>query len=260
MAFIARRARRDGVAFQVRWRQDDGWKSDTFSTQRAALRFKCDVEDAGNRWPAGWIPGYGDAELAVEQEEIPETVFAEIAERYLLTRGSVSSYQLVRYRGMVAKLAERFPLIGEVDDESIARWVRDSQNAGVAAKTIKNYHGLLHGICGHAVRKGLLPANPCVLSRLPKVSAYDAEGEPVACFLEPREFALIADAMCSPPTNSGRPAARGSGVLHRRSRGAGSPIERTATSSSSPSTPGFGGARSRLCGPATSTSNVGWSR
>ncbi|MGQ0467987.1 MAG: tyrosine-type recombinase/integrase [Sporichthyaceae bacterium] len=202
MASIHERGRRDGVAYQVRWRQDGRWQSDTFGTRRQAVRFQCDVEDAGNRWPDGWVPGYGyraapAEEDAPAQDEASNADFADVAERYLLTRNSVSSYQLTRYRAMVARLEEHFPLIVDVDDESVARWVRASQDAGVAAKTIKNYHGLLHGICGHAVRKGLLPANPCVLSRLPRVSAFDADGEPIACFLEPREFALIADAMCS---------------------------------------------------------------
>ncbi|MGQ0846409.1 MAG: tyrosine-type recombinase/integrase [Sporichthyaceae bacterium] len=199
MASIHERRRKDGVAYQVRWRQDGRWQSDTFGTKRQAIRFKCDVEDAGNRWPDGWVPGHGYLAAPAEEEEpeVPETDFADIAERYLLTRNSVSSYQLTRYRAMVERLAERFPLITDVDDESIARWVRVSQDAGVAPKTIKNYHGLLHGICGHAVRKGLLPVNPCAFSRLPKVSGYDADGEPIACFLEPKEFALIADAMCS---------------------------------------------------------------
>ncbi len=204
MAFIAKRRRRDGVAYQVRWRQDETWQSDTFGTERAALRFKCDVEDAGNRWPEGWVPGFGYAGRNI-QPEIEDAAFAEVAARYLLTRTSVSSYQLARYRGMAARLADRFPLIGDVDDESIARWVRECQDAGVAAKTIANYHGLLHGICAHAVRKRLLPANPCALSRLPKVSAYDAEGEPIACFLEPGEFALIAEAMCAGAAYEFRP-------------------------------------------------------
>ena len=203
MATIVERRRRDGVAFQVRWRQDGAWQSDTFGTKRQALRFQCDVEDAGNRWPTGWVPGYGYQ--AAPPDVSAETSFAEVAERYLLTRTSVSSYQLARYRSMVARLAERFPVIADVDDESIAHWVRDCQETGVAAKTIANYHGLLHGICAHAVRKGLLSANPCALTRLPKVRSYDAQGEPIACFLEPAEFVLVAEAMCAGSAYSFRP-------------------------------------------------------
>ena len=59
MASLIERRRRSGVAWQVRWRQDGTWHSDTFGTTRQALRFRCDVEEAGNRWPPGWVPGYG---------------------------------------------------------------------------------------------------------------------------------------------------------------------------------------------------------
>jgi integrase len=203
MAAIIERRRRDGVAYQVRWRQDGTWQSDTFGMKRQALRFQCDVEDAGNQWPEGWVPGYGYT--AAVPTPPTEAAFADVAERYLLTRTSVSSYQMARYRAMATRLAEYFPCVDDLDDESIAAWVRSSQERGVAAKTIANYHGLLHGICSHAVRKGLLPANPCALTRLPKVSAYDTEGEPIACFLEPAEFVLVAEAMCTSGAYDFRP-------------------------------------------------------
>lgn len=63
--------------------QDGTWQSDTFGTKRQALRFQCDVEDAGNRWPAGWVPGYGySAEPAPDASA--EASFSEVASRYLL--------------------------------------------------------------------------------------------------------------------------------------------------------------------------------
>jgi hypothetical protein len=43
MASLVERRRRGGLAFQVRWRQDGTWQSDTFGTKRQALRFQCDV-------------------------------------------------------------------------------------------------------------------------------------------------------------------------------------------------------------------------
>ncbi len=208
MAAIVRRARRDGAAFQVRWRQDGAWESDTFDTERKALRFKCDVEDAGGRWPPGWVAGFGypgPGSGADTPAESARTAFADLAGRYLVTRTSVSSYQLARYRSMVRRLGEQLPTVEDIDDEAVAVWVRTMLAQGAAAKTIANYHGLLHGICGHGVRKGLLPANPCTQTRLPKLSAYDADGEPIACFLEPAEFALIAESMCSAAAYEWRP-------------------------------------------------------
>ena len=59
MASLIERRRRGGTGLQVRWRQDGTWQSDTLGSRRQALRFKCDVEDAGNAWPPGWVPGFG---------------------------------------------------------------------------------------------------------------------------------------------------------------------------------------------------------
>src|SRR5258706_14063846 len=125
MATIVERRRRDGVDYQVRWRQDGSWQSDTFGTRRQAMRFQCDVEEAGNRWPEGWVPGYGYG-AAPANDASAEASFADVAERSLLTRTSVSSYQLARYRAMAARLTEYFPVIEDLDDESIAAWVRSS--------------------------------------------------------------------------------------------------------------------------------------
>lgn len=186
------------------------------------------------------------------------TAFAGLAERYLLTRTSVSAYQLTRYRSMVHRLAERFPVVEKIDDEAIAAWVRDNLDAGTSPKTIANYHGLLYGICGHAVRKGLLAANPCALTRLPKVSAFDADGQPLACFLEPAEFTLVAEAMCAagayhwrPPGGPGERRAPSEtatcGVAYREDRDLITLAVHT----------GLRWARSRPCGSGTSTSNAG---
>jgi integrase len=205
MAFLVERNRRGGVAYQVRWRQDGAWQSDIFDTKRKALRFKCDVEDAGNQWPEGWVPGYGYAAASAPEEPGSETAFSALAEQYLNTRTSVSSYQMTRYRGMVRRLGEHFTVVEDIDDQAVATWVRDMLDTGAAAKTIANYHGLLFAICGYGVRKGMLGANPCADTRLPKLSAYDAEGEPIACFLEPAEFALIAEAMCASSAYDWRP-------------------------------------------------------
>lgn len=216
MASIAERQRRDGTtSFQVRWRQDGRWQSETFATRRAARRFVVAVTDAGGRWPAGWIPGLGYEVTGSAPGTAPAqtaqpagtgaTPFLEFADRYLNTRTAVSDYQLTRYRSEVGRLAPHFPVVEAIDDEAVAAWVRAMRAAGRSPKTIANYHGLLYAICGYAVRKGLLVANPCVDTQLPHRSSFDAEGAPIACFLEPEEFALIAEAMCASSAYQWRP-------------------------------------------------------
>ena len=132
--------------------------------------------------------------------------FGEVADHYLNTRTAVSDYQMMRYRRVVSRLAETFPVLEEIDDQAVATWVRAMLADGKAAKTIANYHALLFAICGYAVRKGLLAHSPCQDTQLPRRSAYDADGEPVACSLELGEFALVPEAMCAASAYEWRPA------------------------------------------------------
>jgi integrase len=195
MAALVERPRSDGsMAYQVRWRQYGTWQSETFGAKRLAQRFVLDVEDAGNQWPAGWTPGIGYEPGPPPPSATPFTEFADL---YLQTRTGVSSYVLMRYRKMVAQLAPHFPTIEDLDDQVVVRWVRSMQSAGASPKTIANYHGLLYSILGYAVGKGLLSQNPCASTQLPRRSIHNSDGEPIACFLEPEEFLLIAEAMCA---------------------------------------------------------------
>jgi hypothetical protein len=61
VATLESRTSPTGTSHRVEWRQDGTWQSETFGQHRnsAALRFKCDVEHAGNRWPDSWIRGVG---------------------------------------------------------------------------------------------------------------------------------------------------------------------------------------------------------
>ncbi len=102
---------------------------------------------------------------------------------------------MTRYKAMVRMLAPYFECVEDVDDQSVACWIRARLAAGAAAKTIANFHGLLFAICAYAVAKGVLAVNPCVGTRLPRADGFNADGDPVTCFLEPEEFALIAEAM-----------------------------------------------------------------
>src|SRR4051794_2576394 len=57
VAALETRTSPTGTSHRVKWRQDGSWQSETFGADRKAqaLRFKRDVELAGNRWPEGWI-------------------------------------------------------------------------------------------------------------------------------------------------------------------------------------------------------------
>jgi integrase len=71
----------------------------------------------------------------------------------------------------------------------VRTWVLDRQTH-VSGKTLKNLHGLLHGILAGAVEAGHLQANPARGVRLPR--ADDHERREMA-FLTQGEFWMIAD-------------------------------------------------------------------
>ena len=46
-------------SWQVKWRENGLWQSESFRLEHEAHHFKYLVEQAGNRWPRGWIKGHG---------------------------------------------------------------------------------------------------------------------------------------------------------------------------------------------------------
>lgn len=125
MAGVVRRKRGDGTtAYRVTWREggrSGRQQSETFDTPKAAERFRADVEAADNRWPGGWTPGVGYLEQPVETNAEP-VLFTDFAELYLNTRTRVSPYQMRRYRRDIAQMAESFPTVEAVSDQTVAAW------------------------------------------------------------------------------------------------------------------------------------------
>lgn len=77
--------------------------------------------------------------------------------------------------------------ITAITPESIEAWVNALSAAGASGKTIKNKHGLLSAVFTRAVRKSLIPSNPCTGTRLPRTIA------PAMTFLTPEEYARFLD-------------------------------------------------------------------
>jgi hypothetical protein len=60
MAKWVTRARTDGGEnIQIKWRLEGRWQGETFTDVRLAAEFRTAVELAGQRWPEGWVRGYG---------------------------------------------------------------------------------------------------------------------------------------------------------------------------------------------------------
>jgi len=68
-------------------------------------------------------------------------------------------------------------------------WVTKAVAEGLSARSIRKYHTMLHSIFARAVRDGLIVANPCAHTELPKVIATRQRT------LTPQEFDLLLDAI-----------------------------------------------------------------
>lgn len=178
---LARPRADGGTTYQVKWRlggtRAGSWASESFTSERAAIRFGLDVEDAGKQWPDGWVKGHG---FVTEDDAPPTPTFRTVADDYWVQqsrrvrRGKVKPYTLQRDQRsldlhMAALLDRDF---ASIEDNDIADWIDDQLDAGCAPKSVRNRHGLLSSIMGHgAARMKLRPDNPCALSDLPEANA-----------------------------------------------------------------------------------------
>jgi integrase len=217
MAYVQARKNRDGIvtSYQVRWRdgggRDGAPASESFDDEPAAELFKKAVNDAGQHWPPGWVPGRGFINADVDEE----------AERYRFrnySRRCIENRTGIEGRSRRAYLQELedwiWPTFGECDvrsvehfcSDTIRPWVRKLEKTLVrrgrmpdgspkmkpmSPKTIRNLHGLLSSILREAVQAEppLRARNPCELTRLPRVDD-DVDEEDVE-FLTPQEVEAL---------------------------------------------------------------------
>lgn len=204
MATIVARKRRDGsTGYKVQWRlggrRDAPWQSETFDNRRAAVKFQAQVEAHGHLWPDGWVKGVGF--LDRREEPTGQHPFGEYAAAYVRRLTGVAPYTQTRYLAQLQMLDKWLrqakgvpPTIENITTEDDQDWINARRRAGASPKTIGNYHGLLSGIMKSAVRKGLIPRNPCDGVRLP-ASDDDHDGDDDKTFLTEPEFALLREAM-----------------------------------------------------------------
>lgn len=187
MARIKHRTRADGgISYQVCWVLGGGRaaagvreQAETFTDLNRAAAFKLDVEHACHQWPAGWVKGEGYVDRDEMLEPSGPTV-ADVAARFWpaldrrVQRGRLKAYTLHRYRRVWALHLE--PSFGglafaDVTVADVEDWVDTEVDAGSSAKSIRNWHGLLHSIMAYGQqRQHLRPDNPCAATELPEVS------------------------------------------------------------------------------------------
>jgi integrase len=203
MAMVTKREGTRGASWRVSWREGGGRsgprQSRTFPTASAARQFAADVEAAGERLPLSPLdPNAADNPDAV----LHVLSFDDWAARWLASRTGITPRTRTDYKSGINKHLS--PVFGrsnvldprKINQAAISTWVNDLEASGMAPKTIRNIHGLMHNIMQGLVEwepEPLRKTNPCARTRLPRRDAWTDEGEEKV-YLEQDEFNLIYDA------------------------------------------------------------------
>ncbi|WP_305781252.1 tyrosine-type recombinase/integrase [Nocardia nova] len=199
MSSVRISTRKDGTTYtQILFREFDEAKgkkvqsSLSFNDHAAALKWKKVLDQVGPEQTRRML----DAEEAAASPSAQKIVTLNtFAPTYIDGLTGIQKAQKDRYRAMLRN--DFGPYLGDLpltalcsadaDRNSIVQdWVSDQEADGVSGKTIANKHGFLSGCLKVAVRRRLMPFNPCDDSKLPP-----RHYEP--CFLEPEEFDLLRD-------------------------------------------------------------------
>lgn len=189
MASIERRTRRDGTtAYRVTWRERGTKQSETLTAYRQAVAFRGAVDDAGQRWPAGWVPGRG------YRGDTPGTVTVKAwTERAVAARTGITDGTRAKYLTLLA--THVWPSIGDValadlDQEGAARWfnaLAKADGTPLSPKSLANIHGLLSSCLNQAVAARQIEYNPAAGMTMPRA---DGPGDEMLALTVP-EFDLL---------------------------------------------------------------------
>lgn len=163
MASIRERPGVKGTSYTVLYRHEGKQRSDRFDTRKQAERHVERIKrlgvDAARRI------------LHAERESNPEHMptVAEQLDRHISSLSGVQADTVTSYRTIAKQVAGtalgHLPLDAVTRDD-VARWVREQQESGSAAKTVSNRQVVLSAAFNRAVDDGLIPKNPATRVRI----------------------------------------------------------------------------------------------
>jgi integrase len=190
--------RRPGTSserWRVVWREHGDRQFESFDTADGAAAFKRQVEAAGDCWPYGWVKGHGYGAPA----DATGPTLRSWAEQAIARRVRADARTKADYRRDLVNHV--YPHLGDLPIDAITldrvtAWLAAMVDAGLAAKTITNIHGIVSSIMNDALthRPPLIDHNPFVgrLEDLPDVRTEEM------VFLTPAEFDVIVRFMGDP--------------------------------------------------------------
>lgn len=182
------RSRVDGSTYaQVRYRLNGKESSVSFDDLTEAERFDKLVHQVGPVRALEVARVSTASDLAMTVDEWLKHHNAHLTG---VDPATVNRYESYRERDIKPVLGH-LPVRALTDDE-IARWVNGltgPDGEPPSGKTVANKHGYLAGALNAAARRGLIGANPCANTRLPR---WDREE---MVFLEPDEYTILKTAV-----------------------------------------------------------------
>jgi integrase len=182
MAWVKQRTTSDGVKRWIAcYRDPEGRQrsAGTFSSKRAAER-------AGNREEQRVLAG------SWRDHSLGEVRFRDYVETEWLPSKHIEPTTKAAYQSNLDR--HFYPFLGrkqlhQITPGLVQDWVTKAAAGGLSARSIRKYHTMLHSIFVRAVRDGLIVANPCAHTELPKVIAKTSRT------LTPDEFDVLIAAI-----------------------------------------------------------------
>ena len=186
MASIQTRTRKDGTRrYVVLWREGGTQTSETLATRGEAELLR-DYLNANGQ-------SYTLATEAYSQSRAHGQTMADAAATHVRNLTGVTDRTRADYRRDIRN--HIIPGLGSIRAGQLTRsqvreWVNTMETAGIAPKSISNYHGLLSSIMNTAIEEGVRKDNPCKGMRLPERNRAGDKQK----FMEPEEYkALLAE-------------------------------------------------------------------
>jgi len=186
MASIQTRTRKDGTRrYVVLWREGGTQTSETLATRGEAELLR-DYLNANGQ-------SYTLATEAYSQSRAHGQTMADAAATHVRNLTGVTDRTRADYRRDIRN--HIIPGLGSIRAGQLTRsqvreWVNTMETAGIAPKSISNYHGLLSSIMNTAIEEGIRKDNPCKGMRLPERNRAGDKQK----FMEPEEYkALLAE-------------------------------------------------------------------
>jgi integrase len=160
MAHVREVERKNGRAYEVRWREGGRERQKSFTQRRDAERYAVRIENDQS-------DGRSTEPLAGRAKTVAEVVADSLAaSRPRLKASTYAGYEHLYAQRILPTFGKQ--RIAAVTSQDVERWIGKLVTAGKASSTIHNHYVALNKVFRYALRHRLITYNPCDGVDLPK--------------------------------------------------------------------------------------------